>query len=263
MPRRSATPSRAAGRACARARRARSGRVSSAATSCRAASRSRRRRRTARSRRRRSRAARACCQHGAGAGGASASAPRRDSSSVVRSRMSTPSRWSSSCWTTRRVDALLELVELGDDRLSAHAPTLERQPRRFARPARATLCRSRGSPRRRPPSRSSAPMIARVDDRARLVLLVRLEDEQPLEHADLRRREPDAARVVHELRHPLSERCQVVVEVARPRSPACAGPRPGTGGSVQAPAGAEPRLRHARAALRPRESPPQPTSWRV
>ena len=40
-----------------------------------------------------------------------------------------------------------------------------------------------------------------------------LEDEQPLEHADLRRREPDAARVVHQVRHLLGEPREVVVEL--------------------------------------------------
>ena len=37
-------------------------------------------------------------------------------------------------------------------------------------------------------------------------------DEQPLQHADLRRRQPDAACVVHQVRHLLGEAGEVVVE---------------------------------------------------
>ena len=58
-----------------------------------------------------------------------------------------------------------------------------------------------------------------IDDRRHVLVVGELEDEQALEHADLRRREPDAARVVHQVRHLLGEPRQVVVELldlARP-----------------------------------------------
>ena len=41
----------------------------------------------------------------------------------------------------------------------------------------------------------------------------RLEDEQPLEHADLRRGQADAVRVAHQVRHLVGEPGQVVVEL--------------------------------------------------
>ena len=44
-------------------------------------------------------------------------------------------------------------------------------------------------------------------------VLVRLEDEDAAEHADLRRGQTDALRVVHQLGHPVDEPAQVVVEV--------------------------------------------------
>ncbi len=52
----------------------------------------------------------------------------------------------------------------------------------------------------------------RVDDGRRLLLVARLEHEEPLEDADLRRGEPDSARVVHQLGHPLREPREVLVE---------------------------------------------------
>ena len=58
-----------------------------------------------------------------------------------------------------------------------------------------------------------------VDDRRHVLVVGELEDEHALQHADLRRREPDPARVVHQVRHLLGEPREVVVELldlARP-----------------------------------------------
>ncbi len=52
----------------------------------------------------------------------------------------------------------------------------------------------------------------RVDDGGRLVFVTRLEDEEPLEDANLRRGESDTAGVVHELGHPVGEADEVLVE---------------------------------------------------
>jgi len=53
----------------------------------------------------------------------------------------------------------------------------------------------------------------RVDDGHGLVVLARVEDEQPLEHADLGGGEADAAGVVHQALHPRDEASQLVVEL--------------------------------------------------
>ena len=54
---------------------------------------------------------------------------------------------------------------------------------------------------------------ARIDDRDRIVLGVRLEHEHPAQHADLRRGQADPARVVHQRDHAVDQPLQVVVEV--------------------------------------------------
>ena len=51
-----------------------------------------------------------------------------------------------------------------------------------------------------------------IDDRRHFVGVRLLEHEQPLQDAYLGRREPDAAGVVHQVRHPVGEPHQVVVE---------------------------------------------------
>ena len=52
----------------------------------------------------------------------------------------------------------------------------------------------------------------RIRERDRLVL-GDVEDEQPLQDADLSRREPDAVGVGHELLHPVGQPAQVIVEL--------------------------------------------------
>ena len=52
-----------------------------------------------------------------------------------------------------------------------------------------------------------------IDDRGHVLVAGRLEHEQPLEDADLGRGEPDAARVVHQVRHPVGQPREVVVEL--------------------------------------------------
>jgi hypothetical protein len=53
----------------------------------------------------------------------------------------------------------------------------------------------------------------RVDERDRVGALVGLVDEHALEDADLRRREPDSARALHDADHPLDERRERSVEL--------------------------------------------------
>ena len=53
----------------------------------------------------------------------------------------------------------------------------------------------------------------RIDDRRDVLLVPRLEDEQPLEHAHLRRGQADAVGVAHQVRHLVRETRQVVVEL--------------------------------------------------
>ena len=57
----------------------------------------------------------------------------------------------------------------------------------------------------------------RIDERRDLVFL-RVEDEHPTEHADLRRREPDAVRILHQVLHAGNEPAKVVVELLHGRS---------------------------------------------
>ena len=52
----------------------------------------------------------------------------------------------------------------------------------------------------------------RVDERARVLVLVRLNHEDAPEDADLIRGEPNPARVLHQVRHPLDELLQILVE---------------------------------------------------
>ena len=147
-----------------------------------------RRRRTARSRRRASLTA-SPRRTGCGRSVAERLAARLV---VVRSMISTPSRWSSSCWTTRasssssssRTRLAVEVLALERDRrraLDRHEHALEREA--------ALVVASRSS-------RSLDDLG--VDDDDRVLVLVGLEDEEPLQDADLGRREADAVRVVHQ-----------------------------------------------------------------
>ena len=141
----------------------RSGRVSSATTSCRAASRSS-----------------TSAPNGAVAATTSfmrggyrstcagrRARSRRDSSSV-RSSISTPSRWSSSCWTTR--------ASMSSSSSRSGAPVevlpLERHLDAPARPGRARPG-ARGSPRRPRPVDVERVGDRRVDDRVALLVPVR------------------------------------------------------------------------------------------
>ena len=192
MPSRSAV-SFAGGAASLRPRpRGASGRVSSQAISWRAASRSR----TSapeRSRRGDGDGARLSARTGCGRNVASASLR---CSSSVRSMISTPSRWSSSCWTMRA-----QPFELEAHVVAARVPSLERHLGR-ALDRDAYALQRQAALRRRSPRRARS--TARIDDRARAVV-VRLEHEQAAEDADLRRGEPDALRLVHQDDHPLDE----------------------------------------------------------
>ncbi len=79
---------------------------------------------------------------------------------------------------------------------------LDRHPFVAARPGPRRPAAT-GSPRRRPRCSSEALGEPRVDERQRLLLRVGLEDEDPSQHADLRRGEADAVRVVQQVLHPL------------------------------------------------------------
>ncbi len=100
--------------------------------------------------------------------------------------ISTPSRWSSSCWTTRAREAfeLPAHVLAGSDRCPRASPSSTARPGR-GRP------RARGSPPRRSPSRRTGRRAAGSRPRADR-LAPRVEHEQPLEDADLGGGEPDA-----------------------------------------------------------------------
>ena len=162
-----------------------------------------------------------------------APAPRGATRRSVRSRMRTPSRWSSSCWTTRAS----MLVELEPQRLAVEVAPLERDRDRaldrheHALEREAALVGDLGLVR--------ALGDLGIDDRGRVLVASRLEDEEPLEDADLGRREPDAARVVHQVRHPLRQPRRSSSK-PRPRARASAGRRPGTGGSARARPAAAP-----------------------
>ena len=139
-----------------------------------------------------------------GCGLSVASAPLRDSASV-RSMISTPSRWSSSCWTTRAVVSSSSSVTafpfsskpsiVSDDRALDGNVHLAQRKTSFVVGRRVL----------------GALRDDRVDEDA--VLAVVDEDEDAPQHADLRRREADSLRLVHERRHALGEAQEVVVEL--------------------------------------------------
>ena len=140
-----------------------------------------------------------------GAGAAAPSASRRDSGSV-RSMMSVPSRWSSSCWTTRASACPRARATTGSP-VSSFASTLH--PQRPARPARGSA-RARGTPPARPRRRSPTGVTTGLTSTRSS--LVERADEEPAEDPDLRRGEPDAVGVVHELDHPLGDPRELLVE---------------------------------------------------
>ena len=130
----------------------------------------------------------------------------RLASGVVRSRIRTPSRWSASCWATREYGSSSSYRNLG----SVLVPALDHDRRRPLDREEDALDREAALVLE---SRHLAALHdLRVRERDGLVL-GDLEDEQPLQHADLRRREPDPVGVDHELLHPLDEAPQVVVEL--------------------------------------------------
>ena len=109
--------------------------------------------------------------------------------------ISVPSRWSSSCCTTRAASPSSS-NETG-------APVAS-FPSIVTSTGRSTSARD--GPERETPLFVDLDCLAalgdrRVDDDAVLALVV--EHEQAAEDADLRRREPDAGGVVHERDHPL------------------------------------------------------------
>ena len=85
--------------------------------------------------------------------------------------------------------------------------------------------------------------MRRVDDRDRVGVVAVLEDEDAPQRADLRAREADAVRVVHQVDHPRGERAHVVVDLRDLARAPGAAPSRGTGGSARAPSGAAPRPR--------------------
>ena len=138
-----------------------------------------------------------------GCGLSLASAARRDSSSV-RSMISTPSRWSSSCWTTR---------DAGSSSSNVTGSPFVSTPSIVTDVARSTGTSTSRS-ERQPSSSISRVLRAlrdrRIDEHAILALVH--EDEQPPQDADLRCGEPDPVRLVHELGHALDEPLEIVVE---------------------------------------------------
>ena len=116
----------------------------------------------------------------------------------------TPSRWSSSCWTTRDAggsSSSFERLALRVDALDRHRRrALDRHQhlaeRETALVVDLALLRALRDPR--------------IDQHA--ILAVRREDEDAAEDADLRRRQPDPVRLVHERRHALDQALEVVVE---------------------------------------------------
>ena len=149
----------------------------------------------------------------------------RRASGVVRSIISVPSRWSISCCADAGVAS----------------SSSSGRPRRSRRAASVTLSdRSTGTRmpwiERQPSSSTSVSLlrstICGLTTPRSLVLVLGLEDEEPLEHADLVRREADAAARRASAAHPLDEPLELVVEA---RDLARAHPqtrRRGTGGSA-------------------------------
>ena len=215
-----------------------SGRVSSNATSCRSRRAARaRRRRTAPSRRRRS------GPSGLEPVGCGRSVP--SASLAVLGVGAVDDQDAVEMVELVLDDARGQPFELEANVLAASVLGLRARPGRRARPARARPG-GRGSPPRR--SQVSSPRsTSRGFTTAAGLVLVGLEDEEPPEHADLGRREPDPVRVVHQRRHPLDEPARSSSNSATSRGHPQA-TSPGTGGSARArAAGRAPRRSSSRA----------------
>ena len=167
--------------------------------------------------------------------GRSTPSASRRASGVVRSMISTPSRWSVSCCAARRVvvelvaHVVAVLVFAGDrdvERpLDRDGDALDRE---------AALVRDVGL--------VAALDDLRVDDGGDVVL-VRLEHEDAAQDADLRRRKADAVRVEHRAASSARRGRAARRRTPRPAAPASSARRPGTGGSARAQGGVAPRSR--------------------
>ena len=123
------------------------------------------------------------------------SASRR-SSGLVRSRIRTPSRWSSSCWMTRASSpsaSTVTALPVGSRRLDGHRRrALDGHDHRGRAEREAALVHGFLV--------LGARDELRVDERATGLLVVGLVDEHAAENADLRRGEADAAGLLHQTR---------------------------------------------------------------
>ncbi len=143
-----------------------------------------------------------------GCGRSLASASLR-SSGLVRSRIRTPSRWSSSCWSTRAVRpsaSILMLLAVGRAGLDDEG----------VRPLDADDdggCAERQAALVSNLDGFGSLDHAWIDERSHGLRLVGLVDQDPLEDADLRRREPDTPCLLHQVLHPFGERTEGVVEI--------------------------------------------------
>ena len=131
----------------------------------------------------------------------------RRASGVVRSRIRTPSRWSISCWITRdwspststRSGAPVASCPRDDDRaeaLDGHVHLGQREAALVVDGLLVGLLDQHG-----------------VDDHAELVVLVCAVHEDAAQQTELRGRETDAMRVLHDPPHPRDERTQIVREL--------------------------------------------------
>ena len=128
-------------------------------------------------------------------------------SRVVRSRISTPSRWSISCWSTRasRPEASISCSSPCSSCARTRTCTGPLDLDEHAGQRQAALLERLAL--------LAGPLEHRVDDGGDRRVGVDAVDEHAVHHADLRGREADAERVVHEPAHPADLLGEALVEL--------------------------------------------------
>ena len=176
-------------------------------------------------------------------------------SRLVRSRISTPSRWSISCWITRASspEASIRIGSPYSSKPRTRTWIAPLDVDEHGRKAEAALLH-----RLRLAAR---PFDLRVDERQHGRLLLHPVDEHAVQDADLGGGQPDAERVDHQLAHPRDLRAQRLVEAidrARPRLEHRIAELPHLGQSGAAPCG-DLRI-ELRLSRPPRGDPPRASS---
>ena len=131
-----------------------------------------------------------------------------------RSRISTPSRWSISCWRTR--------ASRPEASSTTGSPPVSRPPIRACR-GRSTSIDTRGRLRQPSSATTASPeshFDLRVDQRRRLAVGAGLEDEHATQDPELGGGQPDPHAVAHDRDHPLDLGPQLGAELGDLRGPA-------------------------------------------